>query len=194
MRFTLRSSRTKTLSARGVRIAKVFVRIWAGLTIAFGIGFAIIGAIDWDRANASVNWPTAQGTVTESRIHHTTSSKRGHVRHHYAAHVMFRYTVEAREFTASRITFRTTTSSESAAREQVAAYPVGATVTVHHAPDDPALACLEPGAGDLQWLPLAIGAVAVAVGSAIGWFVPRRLDARLRESEATGADERAIQP
>ena len=194
MRFTLRSSRAKTLSARGVRIAKMFVRIWAGLTIAFGIGFAIIGAIDWDRANASVNWPTAQGTVTESRIHHTTSSKRGHVRHHYAAHVAFRYTVDGREFTASRITFRTTSSSESAANATVAKYPVGSSVTVHHAPDDPALACLEPGAGDLQWLPLAIGAVAVAVGSAIGWFVPRRLDARLRESEATGADERAIQP
>jgi hypothetical protein len=182
MRFTLRSSRTAPLSARGVRIVKVFIRIWAGLTIAFGIGFAIVGALDWDRANASVDWPTAQGTVTESRVHHTTSSKRGHVRHHHAAHVVFRYTVDGREFTASRITFRTTTSSESAARERVAAYPVGATVTIHHAPDDPALACLEPGAGDWQWLPLAIGGVVVAVGALMGWLAPGMLATKLHQA------------
>jgi hypothetical protein len=192
MRITPPSSRTVLTSARGIRFATWFVRIWAAMAIAFGIGFAIVGALDWDRAAASVGWPTAQGTITESRVHHTTTSKRGHVRHHHAAHVSFRYSVDGREFTASRITFRNMLSSESAARETVAAHPVGATVTVHYAPEDPGLACLEPGAGDWQWIPIAIGAVSAALGSAIGWFVPRRLEAKLRASKVAGPEDRDI--
>jgi hypothetical protein len=35
-----------------------------GMFVAFGIGGAVLGALEWDRAAASTGWPTVPGTVT----------------------------------------------------------------------------------------------------------------------------------
>lgn len=148
---------------------------------------ALIGARDWDRANASTGWPTAAGVVTESRVEHTTRTKRGKTSHSYAPHVEYRYEVAGEERTARCIAFRFTHSTESGAREAVARYPVGATVIVHHAPDDPGLACLEPGAGEWQWVPLAAGGGIALLGAGL-WFGMRRVIAgKLRECSRTNA-------
>lgn len=159
------------------RFALVFVRVWSGLAIAFGITFAIIGAIEWDRAAESAGWPTAPGVVTESRVVHSASSRRGSTKHHWSARIAYRFEVSGERYEASRIGFRIESQSEGSARALAARFPVGSAVTVHHAPEDPTCACLEPGAGEGQWLPLALGALAVVVGGWVGWFVPRRIRA-----------------
>ncbi len=151
---------------------------------AFGIGFAVIGALEWDRAAASVGWPTAQGTVTESRVHHTTRTKRGRTSNSWSPHVLYRYTVDGREMEAHRLSFRMSGTSESEARTVVDRYPVGSAVNVHHSPDDPSLACLEPGADDWQWIPLAAGGVATLLGLGMAWILPGKIAARMREKAA----------
>ena len=168
-------------SPRTLRLVAWFIHAWTAVALVVGVGVALIGARDWDRANASVGWPTAPGVVTESRVSHTTRTKRGRTTHSHSPHVTYRYEVDGRERTASLITFRPTGSSESEAREVVARYPVGAAVTVHHAPGDPELACLEPGPGERQWVPLVAGGGIVLLGVGSWWVLRRVLKTKAGE-------------
>ena len=175
--------RLPDLNPRPRRVLAVgtwFIRGMGVVAIAFGIGFAVLGALEWDRATASVGWPTAVGTVTESRVLHTTRTKRGRTSSSWSPRVTYRYSVEGREFESQRISFRVSGSSQSEAQAVVDAHPVGTAVAVRHSPDDPSLACLEPGPGDWQWVPLAIGAAAVLVGFGVAWILPRKLEARIQ--------------
>jgi hypothetical protein len=169
-------------------IATWFIRGMGIVAIAFGIGFAILGALEWDRAAASVGWPTAAGTVTESRVSHSTRTRRGRTSSIWSPLVSYRYSVDGREFEARRISFRIGSSSQSEAQAAVDAYPVGSAVTVRHSTDDPSLACLEPGPGDWQWVPVAIGAVAVLIGLGVAWIMPRKIDAKIRQLESMPAE------
>ena len=189
MRLRLRSSNLTPRSPRALAVAKWFIRGWGALAVAFGIGFAVFGALEWDRASASVGWPTAEGTVVESRVHHTTRTNRGRTSNSYAPHVTYRYSVDGRELESRRIAFRVSGSSQSEAKAVVDRYPAGSAVTVHHSPDDPSLACLEPGADDWQWVPLAVGAVAVLVGMCIAWILPGKIEARMLERAAATSPE-----
>ena len=184
MRLRLRSPGLNPRSQRVLTIGSWFVRGIGLVGIAFGIVFAILGALEWDRASASVGWPTAAGTVTESRAHHSTRSKRGRTSSSWSPVVSYRYSVDGREFEARRISFRVSGGSQSEAQAAVDAYPVGSAVTVRHSPDDPSLACLEPGPGDWKWVPVAIGAVAVLIGLGVAWIMPRKLEARIRAQTA----------
>ena len=189
MRLRLRSSNLTPRSPRALAVAKWFIRGWGARAVAFGIGFAVFGALEWDRASASVGWPTAEGTVVESRVHHTTRTNRGRTSNSYAPHVTYRYSVDGRELESRRIAFRVSGSSQSEAKAVVDRYPAGSAVTVHHSPDDPSLACLEPGADDWQWVPLAVGAVAVLVGMCIAWILPGKIEALMLERAAATSPE-----
>ena len=159
------AQRGSALPPRARRFVRIFIRVWAALAIAFGVAFAVIGAIEWDRAVQSAGWPTAPGIVTESRAVHTTRSKRGRTTQSWSPRIKYRFEVAGASVEASRVSFRMGSGSEASVRELVARYPVGSTVTVHHSPEDPALACLDPGAGEWQWAPIALGALAVLVGA-----------------------------
>lgn len=194
MPFKLRSPSKSALTPRAARIAKWIAYAWSGIAIAFGIAMAIIGALEWDRAANSVGWPTVRGTVIESRVEHSTRTRKGRTTHTYTPRVRYRYGVDGREFEGDRVWFRSSSTSEAAAARTVATYASGSEVTVHHAPDDPGLACLEPGVGEMQWLPVAGGAAAMLTGLALGWFVPRMLEARLREAGRAASAESAAAP
>ena len=180
VRLRFRSPELNPKSGRVLAAGTWLIRAIGLAAIAFGIAFAVLGARDWDRASASVGWPTAAGTVAESRMHHRTHTNRGRTSSTWSPHVTYRYSVDGREFEAQRISFRVGGWSRSEAQAVVDAHPVGSAVTVHHAPDDPSLACLEPGPGDWQWVPLAIGAVAVLIGFGVAWILPQKLQARIQ--------------
>ena len=187
MRLRFRSSNPAPRSQRTITIATWFIRGWGGLMAAFGIAFAVFGALEWDRASASVGWPTSPGTVTESRVHHTTRTKRGRTSNSWSPHVQYRYAVDGRDLEAHRLSFRMGGTSQADAQAVVDRYPVGSSVTVHHSPDDPSLACLEPGADDWQWVPLAAGGVAVLLGVGMAWILPGKIAARMREKTAASS-------
>ena len=180
MRARLRPPGLDPKSQRVLTVGTWFIRGMGLVGIAFGIGFAILGALDWGRASASVGWPTAAGAVIESRLHHSTRTKRGRTSSSWSPRVTYRYSVDGRGFEAGRISFRMSGSSQSEAQAVVDAHPVGSAVTVRHSPDDPSLACLEPGTGDWQWVPVAIGAGVVVVSLGVAWIMPRTLETRIR--------------
>ncbi len=167
------SAHGRQASPRALRLARIFVRVWSGLVMAVGITFAVIGAIEWDRAAESASWPTAPGVVTESRVVRSAGRAGGRIRHRSSAHIEYAFDASGVHRTASRVGFRMGSTSEDSAREVVARYPVGTAVTVHYSPEDPALACLEPGTDEWQWVPIVIGAGAVLFGGVVGWFVPK---------------------
>jgi hypothetical protein len=192
MRLRFRSKMPAT--PRSLRFTKWFVWVWAALFVAFGVGAALLGALEWDRAAASTGWPTVSGTVVESKVIHSTTRHKGRTRESHSARVTYRYEVGGAELQGSRISFRFGSSSKSAAEATVEKYPEGSQVQVHHDPDDPSLACLEPGTGDWQWVPLAIAACAVLLGGGVGWFLPRKIDARIRELESASGSTAAAGP
>jgi hypothetical protein len=108
------------------------------------------------RSSASAAWPAVEGVITVSEIEvrqetrerrrGTSSIKERRVVDVYEADVKYTYTVDGKGYTGDRITyFSHATDSEALAREDVEKYPVGKKVPVHHDPEDPSTAVLEPG-------------------------------------------------
>jgi hypothetical protein len=153
-----------------------FAAFWATLTVGFDVrcARAVIRQID------ARDFPTAQGTVTASAL--TPVTRKG--RRTEYADISYRYTVDGREHTGTRIRHGTE-RGDRLAREFVAGHRVGSVVKVYYDPMDPADALLLPGIyGTDLFMPLfllpfnavmlglAVGAVAVLRGA----FRAPRLD------------------
>ena len=105
-----------------------------GVALAFGGGRVLY------RAWASARWPEAQGTVRASSME-KQRSKRSAL---FVPHVSYDYTVGSEHYTSETLAFTSVASGDSGeARDVVQHYPVGTSVQVHYAPDEPSLACLE---------------------------------------------------
>jgi hypothetical protein len=102
-----------------------------------------------------------------------SSSGSGVSRTHYAARVHYAYEVDGRRFESDRIGLVSGSSSDpSGARETVARYSKGATVTAYVNQEDPSDALLEPGIA--PWLLIAFGAAAIlwlAIWELVAWAV-----------------------
>jgi hypothetical protein len=183
MMIRLRSTKGMPASpasvARGLRFARWIVAVVCLGFACFGAAFIGIGIFDWTRAADSASWPTVQGTVIESRVVVTTSTRKGRTQHSHSARMVYRYEVDGREYEAHRLSFRVHMGGEDAAQETVAAYPVGARVDVRHSPADPSLACLVPGTDAWQALPLGVGALAIAFAGGLWWFALKSITRRL---------------
>lgn len=131
--------------------------------------FFIVGAIVlmWGIASSrsallSVRWPSVPGTVTVSTIKSSRSSKGGTT---YGANIHYTYSVSAKNYVGTRVTFvDVSTSNSSDARGTLARYPVGKAVNVFYNPNDPADAVLETGFTMGLLLPLGIGTIFALVG------------------------------
>lgn len=190
MMIRLRSTKGMPASpesvARSLRFARWIVAVVCLGFACFGAAFIGIGIFDWTRAADSASWPTVQGTVVESRVVVTTSTRKGRTQRSHSARVVYRYAVGGRELEADRLSFRMHMGGEDAARDTVAAYPVGARVDVRHSPADPAVACLVPGTDAWQALPLGVGALAITFAGALWWFVQRNISRRMAVLAAAG--------
>jgi hypothetical protein len=104
-----------------------------------------------------------QGEVLESELNESRDDD-GTT---YAAHVIYRYSLDGGEFESARIWFGGdySTSNRSEMFEVVKKYPIGQAVTVYYSPDDPAEAVLIPGAYTSSYLLFGIGMVFLAIGS-----------------------------
>ena len=116
-----------------------------------------------NKAKASEQWPQTQGEVLESELHESQDDNSTT----YAAHVIYRYSLDGGEFESDRIWFGGdySTSNRSAMFEIVKKYSVGQTITVYYSPDDPAEAVLMPGAYISSYLLFVIGMVFLAIGN-----------------------------
>jgi hypothetical protein len=110
--------------------------------VAAGVAMSYFGVRTFQNAQASTEWPSVRGQVTESRV--GTHDSDGTTM--YSAEVVYEYTVNDRHYVNDRIKFGEGSSSNPRpAHNTVAAYPVGASVDVYYSPDDPLNAVLEPG-------------------------------------------------
>jgi hypothetical protein len=117
--------------------------------VVFGLVFVAVGAVvaffgvrTFQNAQASQDWPSVRGQVTESRV--GTHDSDGTTM--YSAEIVYEYTVNGRNYINDRVRFGEGSSSNPRpAHNTVAEYPVGAGVDVYYSPDDPLNAVLEPG-------------------------------------------------
>jgi len=177
------------------RINLVFTA-FAAIFVLVG-GFIVVqGTFEWIRAADSTSWPTVPGIVTHSEVTTHRSTSKGRPRTSYGERIEFDYTVEGTTHHGTRRTYRVVASSESAAKEAVAAYPVGRSVTVSYDPQDPERAVLEPGWDWSNAIPIAVGLFAIAFVSFVHWLVVRQLRKavqRAKDLQALGIDPMAIE-
>lgn len=95
------------------------------------------------RAATSPGWPTTAGRVTESEVIRSRSFWTRYLISTYRASVAYEYSVAGTSHIGRVVEFGLGSLWQSSEADAiVAAYPVGAKVTVHHDPERPDLACL----------------------------------------------------
>lgn len=198
IRFGKRSKQgtPAVLTETQVRRLNLVFTAFAAIFVLVGGFFAVQGTLEWIRAADSTSWPTVDGTVTRSEVTSHRSTSKGRTRTSYGARIEFDYTVEGTTHHGTRRTYRVVASSESAAKEAVAAYPVGRTVVVSVDPSDPGRAVLEPGWDWSNAIPIGVGLFAIAFVSFVHWLVVRQLRKavqRAKDLQALGIDPMAIE-
>lgn len=144
---------------------------------------------------ASVAWPEARGTVIRSEVVRERATRRrngtNRVAYRDRAEIRYRYEVDGVAYEGDRVRVvdyasrRNRLRLSDPAADTAQRYPLGAEVTVRHAPADPARALLEPGLDLKTSQPLlyALGLFALALGSLVGAIDDGR-KAHLRERRA----------
>ena len=136
--------------------------------IVLGLGgkaaYWVIG--DAWRGIASPSWETTQGTVVQSGLDRSYSTRAGAK---YSLAIAYRYSADGRDYENDRLSFPEWSASGSEShysRELRGKYPLGGACTVYYNPRNPAESCLEPGPNVLFIVvmgPLAIGLLAIAI-------------------------------
>jgi len=135
---------------------------------AAGLISSLVVISDLAEARASARWPSTPGTVLSSRVEgHSTLVTRGGGQSTtvWSPLVEYSFHVGERSYHGSRIAFGPEVAAgRGLADAVVARYPVGASVTVHYDPANPAHATLETGLA-FRWMallfPLAFFAIAL---------------------------------
>jgi len=120
----------------------VFLFLFALVPLVLGGYLLVRGARDIGEAMASTSWPTAQGTIVESRV--VATGKRGGGTFNYYPKVIYTYTVNGKEYTGDEV-YPHLFWSQGPSLRVVEAYPFGSMKTVHYSPNQPEEAMLEPG-------------------------------------------------
>lgn len=123
---------------------------------------------------ASVNWPTADGRITDAKLHswRDTNSKRLN----YMARVWFGYQVDGVDYTSEKISWggRPYSPISAEAEKTLAKYPVGSGVRVYYNPQKPKQSVLEPsekgGLAVMTWIMVTF-AIMGAVFFVVGFFI-----------------------
>jgi hypothetical protein len=93
------------------------------------------------RIHESKRWPTAKGTIRESRIEEGTGGRRGY----FVLIVLYTYLVKGREYKSDRLYFYDYQSKHwrHYVEKDLLLYPVGKIVTVYYNPRKPSDAVLD---------------------------------------------------
>lgn len=159
--------------------------LWVGIgTLALGVLFFAFGVSFVLEANASRNWPTAQGTVETVRVtwRNDSNSNRSIPDREYFYEIYYSYAVDGRPFEGSRYSLgdgstasdRMYRTEEEAREAAFDAWMPAQTVAVYYNPADPASAVLDPGAGFSTYIPLIFGAVLLLSGLGMLWLYLRQ--------------------
>ena len=165
-----------------------FSRVFPLIFVVVGAIVMLTGIRGLLKARASVNWPTAPGTVLASSVErHVTSGSKG-TRVTYHAGIRYEFRVNGATYDGTRVAYGDYgSSSTSHARRIVNRYPKGTPVTVRYMPGHPDECLLEPGLmGQSLVLPGA-GLIFFVVGVLMAVYLPRSMMAQ--ESAIRTAEE-----
>ena len=111
--------------------------------LAFGLILGGVGLYRYNLGRKSASWPVAKGSMTASRPQPVTTENN---RNEYRLSVSYKYAVNGKTYTGTRITASDIyEKTRKAAEEALSKYPVGGEVSVYYDPDDPAISLLETG-------------------------------------------------
>ena len=144
--------------------------IFLALGVIFGglgLIFLILGIRSRKKAQASLQWPVAQGSVISSTVvqhqdydeddHRTSTS--------YEPQVQYRFSVGGQEFLGKKIAFGANRFDMRRAQGMADQYPSGSAVNVHYNPDNPNEAVLQTkAAGGTVFM--VVGIVFLVIGLA----------------------------
>lgn len=168
LKRTTHSSTPSAPMGPGMRFFMTIIFPWIFILVGGGIMYA--GVTNLRNASASKNWPTVPGKVVISEVDRHRSEKGST---NYSANVVYDYQVEGTTYSAKRVSFGDSRSSNPAgARTIQNKYKLGTEVLVHYSPKDPSLAVLEPGVSGVTLLLPGIGAVFFLVGCAMAYYLP----------------------
>jgi hypothetical protein len=146
-----------------------YIVLFVGLVFSLlGLCFVLRTLLARRKANASQNWPTAQGDILSTdmkTIKTRTTSSRGRRRtsYSYKPIIQYKYRVLGQEYSGDRIIFGGTTFNRTRAEELLAAYGRGTTVTVYYNPKKPSEAMLDTSSA-IGWALLAVGLFFTLIG------------------------------
>ena len=131
------------------------------LFIVFGAVGLWRGWRDVRRALASTTWPHAEGEIVGSHVHVDGHHEDGEPQ--LRTVIRYRYEVGGQTYHGERVFFGDALALRFSGpgKRRLAAYPVGARVSIAYDPRDPRTAVLEPGGNVAAYL---VCAVAAAVG------------------------------
>jgi hypothetical protein len=133
-----------------------FFCIAAGLASSPGIYLVTTSANQAMQAQASLNWPVAQGEVITAKVGKrfnlidlwsTILYPQGGTGGRDEAIIQYKYRVGAMEYTSETISFG---ENETRIESPIQVYPAGKMVPVRFNPANPAIACLEAGGSNLK--------------------------------------------
>ncbi len=160
------------------------VLLWVAIiTLVLGVLMLAFGLSFVGEANASRQWPTAEGTVDNVRITwDTLSTDPGVPDREYYYQVYYSYEVDGQPHSGNRFSLgdgstasgRRWNSEEEAREAAFDAYTPSQAITVYYDPTDPASAVVSPGANTSTYIPLIFGAVLLLAGLVLGWLYLRQ--------------------
>lgn len=139
-----------------------FVTLSAGL----GLFLLLFGFAKERQALATQAWTSTQGTVVTSEVRSFTEWKDGVQRTLYTPGIVYRFTVNGREYTSDRYSLGAETgwNRSGFAEKKVEEYPAGSAVTIYYNPKAPAESVLDRrlSGGWIIWV-LAFGMLVLAL-------------------------------
>lgn len=183
----IQSSSSKPLSPR---MKFFFKRIFPLLFILTGVSITLFGVRGLLRAQASMDWPSTQGSIVESSVERERSSGTGNSGGiSYHARIFYEYRVEGTTFNGDRVSYGDSGSSDpSPARRIVNRYPKGKDVTVYYMPEDPEVCVLEPGVKTQAYFVPGFGLIFLVAGILMAIYLPRSIRKQEIKEQANEAD------
>lgn len=140
--------------------------------LALALG-SLLGALmihrQGSKAAAALDWPQVTGSVLDSRVE--TRAARGSAARQwdYKAVIHYRYTLNGRQYDASRRRYPEPGYSDNEAGEAAIAarYPAGQPVRVHVNPANPADSVLEAGRHWTVWAGMAMAILVAVIAIAV---------------------------
>lgn len=129
----------KKVSARKIR--EIIVRIFILIVVLFLLQRILL------RPVASLGWPITNGEIITSEVVFTKGSSPGDDSDSWRPYVLYRYSVDEKEYSSDRIeTYNFANgNTDHFSQKTISRYPKGMQVDVHYYPEDPGFAVLEPG-------------------------------------------------